>query len=111
LRVLKTASSRAAGKCHPAAHVGGIGLNQVKPAQLFYDNLIMGAQLIHAAYQAGVELSVLAHLRLSQVHKVPFKEDDLGMAILRKPMPLWLPRASWFNSKLTGTVMAFTCCR
>jgi len=38
---------------HLAAHVGGIGLNQVKPAH--YDNLIMGAQLIHAAYQAGVE--------------------------------------------------------
>ncbi|HEY9812811.1 MAG TPA: NAD-dependent epimerase/dehydratase family protein, partial [Candidatus Sericytochromatia bacterium] len=37
---------------HLAAHVGGIGLNQVKPAELFYDNLMMGTQLIHAAYQA-----------------------------------------------------------
>jgi GDP-L-fucose synthase len=36
---------------HLAAHVGGIGLNLVKPAELFYDNLMMGAQLIHAAYQ------------------------------------------------------------
>lgn len=40
---------------HLAAHVGGIGLNQAKPAELFYDNLIMGSQLIHAAYLAGVE--------------------------------------------------------
>jgi len=55
---------------HLAAHVGGIGLNQVKPGELFYDNLMMGAQLIHAAYQAGVKnLSVLAHLRLSKVHR------------------------------------------
>ena len=35
---------------HLAAHVGGIGLNREKPAELFYDNLIMGTQLIHAAY-------------------------------------------------------------
>ncbi|MCY7324340.1 MAG: NAD-dependent epimerase/dehydratase family protein, partial [Phormidesmis sp. CAN_BIN36] len=40
---------------HLAAHVGGIGLNREKPAELFYDNLMMGAQLIHAAYQAGVQ--------------------------------------------------------
>lgn len=31
---------------HLAAHVGGIGLNREKPAELFYDNLIMGTQLI-----------------------------------------------------------------
>ncbi|MBE9033529.1 NAD-dependent epimerase/dehydratase family protein, partial [filamentous cyanobacterium LEGE 11480] len=27
---------------HLAAHVGGIGLNREKPAELFYDNLMMG---------------------------------------------------------------------
>ncbi len=35
---------------HLAAKVGGIGFNQEKPAELFYDNLIMGTQLIHEAY-------------------------------------------------------------
>ncbi|HEY9642995.1 MAG TPA: NAD-dependent epimerase/dehydratase family protein, partial [Coleofasciculaceae cyanobacterium] len=40
---------------HLAAHVGGIGLNREKPAELFYDNLMMGTQLIHAAYQAGIK--------------------------------------------------------
>src|ERR671932_1161428 len=40
---------------HLAAHVGGIGLNREKPAELLYANLIMGTQLIHAAYQAGVQ--------------------------------------------------------
>ena len=40
---------------HLAAHVGGIGLNREKPAELFYDNLMMGVQLIHAAYQAKVQ--------------------------------------------------------
>ncbi|MEG4915963.1 GDP-L-fucose synthase [Microcoleus sp. B7-D4] len=64
---------------HLAAHVGGIGLNLVKPAELFYDNLMMGAQLIHAAYEAGVEKfvcvgTICAYPNLTPV---PFKEDDL----------------------------------
>ena len=40
---------------HLAAKVGGIGFNQEKPAELFYDNLIMGTQLIHEAYMHGIE--------------------------------------------------------
>ena len=40
---------------HLAANVGGIGLNQAKPGELFYDNLVMGTQLMEAARQAGVE--------------------------------------------------------
>jgi len=64
---------------HLAAHVGGIGLNQVKPAELFYDNLMMGTQLIHAAYQAGVEKftcvgTICAYPKFTPV---PFKEEDL----------------------------------
>ncbi|MGK7901689.1 MAG: GDP-L-fucose synthase family protein [Hormoscilla sp.] len=64
---------------HLAAHVGGIGLNRDKPAELFYDNLMMGTQLIHAAYQAGVEKfvcvgSICAYPKFTPV---PFKEDDL----------------------------------
>ena len=64
---------------HLAAHVGGIGLNQLKPAELFYDNLMMGAQLIHAAYEAGVTKfvcvgTICAYPNLTPV---PFKEDDL----------------------------------
>jgi len=64
---------------HLAAHVGGIGLNQVKPAELFYDNLMMGAQLIHAAYQAGVEKFVCVGTICAypKFTPVPFKEDDL----------------------------------
>jgi len=46
----------------------------------------MGAQLIHAAYQAGVENCLCWHPSAHpKFTKVPFKEDDLGMAILRKP--------------------------
>jgi Nucleoside-diphosphate-sugar epimerases len=64
---------------HLAAHVGGIGLNREKPAELFYDNLMMGAQLIHAAYEAGVKKftcvgTICAYPKFTPV---PFKEDDL----------------------------------
>lgn len=64
---------------HLAAHVGGIGLNREKPAELFYDNLMMGTQLIHAAYEAGVEKftcvgTICAYPKFTPV---PFKEDDL----------------------------------
>jgi GDP-L-fucose synthase len=64
---------------HLAAHVGGIGLNQVKPAELFYDNLMMGAQLIHAAYKAGVAKFVCVGTICAypKFTPVPFKEDDL----------------------------------
>lgn len=64
---------------HLAAHVGGIGLNLVKPAELFYDNLMMGAQLIHAAYEAGVQKFVMVGTICAypKFTPVPFKEDDL----------------------------------
>ncbi|XGV98425.1 MAG: GDP-L-fucose synthase family protein [Leptolyngbya sp. BL-A-14] len=64
---------------HLAAHVGGIGLNREKPAELFYDNLMMGTQLIHAAYQAGVQKftcvgTICAYPKFTPV---PFQEDNL----------------------------------
>jgi GDP-L-fucose synthase len=64
---------------HLAAHVGGIGLNREKPAELFYDNLMMGTQMIDAAYRAGVQKfvcigTICAYPKFTPV---PFKEDDL----------------------------------
>ncbi|MGM3308530.1 GDP-L-fucose synthase family protein [Anabaena sp. WFMT] len=64
---------------HLAAHVGGIGLNREKPAELFYDNLMMGTQLIHAAYQVGLEKFVCVGTICAypKFTPVPFKEEDL----------------------------------
>ncbi|MBD2310630.1 GDP-L-fucose synthase [Desertifilum sp. FACHB-1129] len=64
---------------HLAAHVGGIGLNREKPAELFYDNLMMGVHLIHAAHQVGVEKFVCVGTICAypKFTPVPFKEDDL----------------------------------
>ncbi|MFM7365426.1 MAG: NAD-dependent epimerase/dehydratase family protein, partial [Cuspidothrix sp.] len=64
---------------HLAAHVGGIGLNREKPGELFYDNLMMGTQLIHAAYQQGTEKFVCVGTICAypKFTPVPFKEDDI----------------------------------
>ena len=82
LRVLENCQRVAEQKdiiIHLAAHVGGIGLNREKPAELFYDNLMMGTQLIHAAHQTGVEKFVCVGTICAypKFTTVPFKEDDL----------------------------------
>jgi len=64
---------------HLAAKVGGIGLNREKPGELFYDNIIMGIQLIEAARQAKVEKFVALGTICCypKFTPVPFKEEDL----------------------------------
>jgi GDP-L-fucose synthase len=64
---------------HLAAKVGGIGFNRNNPATLFYDNAIMGIQLIEAARQEGVEKVVVVGTVCAypKFTPVPFSEDDL----------------------------------
>jgi GDP-L-fucose synthase len=64
---------------HLAAVVGGIGFNREHPGQLFYDNLIMGAQLMEAARQAGVQkfVAVGTICAYPKFTPIPFKEEAL----------------------------------
>lgn len=64
---------------HLAAHVGGIGANREHPAEFFYDNLMMGVQLLHQAYEAGVEkfVAIGTVCAYPKFTPVPFREDDL----------------------------------
>jgi len=64
---------------HLAAKVGGIGFNQEHPAELFYDNLMMGAQMMEAARQASVEkfVAIGTICAYPKFTPVPFKEEDL----------------------------------
>ncbi len=64
---------------HLAAHVGGIGANREYPAEFFYDNLMMGVQLMHQAYERGVEkfVAIGTVCAYPKFTPVPFKEDDL----------------------------------
>jgi len=64
---------------HLAARVGGIGYNQACPAQLFYDNAIMGIQMIEAAYRENVEKCVVVGTICAypKFTPVPFREEEL----------------------------------
>ncbi len=64
---------------HLAARVGGIGFNKENPGSLFYDNLIMGTQLMEAAREAGVKKFVaIGTICAYPKHTVvPFMEDTL----------------------------------
>ena len=64
---------------HLAAEVGGIGYNQAQPGRLFYDNLMMGAQLIEQARLSGVKkfLATGTVCAYPKFTPVPFKEDDI----------------------------------
>jgi GDP-L-fucose synthase len=64
---------------HLAAVVGGIGANRENPGLYFYENLMMGVQLIEGARLNGVEkfVQVGTICAYPKFTPVPFKEDDL----------------------------------
>src|SRR5499425_1912419 len=64
---------------HLAARVGGIGANRANPGKFFYDNLMMGVQLIEEGRKTGLKKLVAAGTICAypKFTPVPFKEDDL----------------------------------
>lgn len=64
---------------HLAAAVGGIGANRENPGSFFYDNLIMGIQLIEQArlHNVGKFVAIGTVCAYPKFAPVPFKEDDL----------------------------------
>ena len=64
---------------HLAAKVGGIGFNRTYPATLFYDNAIMGIQLMEAARQEEVDkfVAIGTVCAYPKYTPVPFKEENL----------------------------------
>ncbi len=64
---------------HLAARVGGIGANQANPGRFFYDNLMMGTQLIEVGRQRGLKKFVATGTICAypKFAPIPFKEDDI----------------------------------
>jgi GDP-L-fucose synthase len=64
---------------HLAASVGGIGANRERPAEFFYDNLVMGVQLLDLAWQSRVPkfVAIGTVCAYPKFAPVPFREDDL----------------------------------
>jgi GDP-L-fucose synthase len=64
---------------HLAARVGGIGANQANPGRFFYDNLMMGSQLMEVGRQRGLKKfvalgTICAYPKFAPI---PFKEEDI----------------------------------
>ena len=64
---------------HLAAQVGGIGANLEHPAEFFYQNLMMGVELMHQGWQnsVGKFVAIGTVCAYPKFTPVPFKEDDL----------------------------------
>lgn len=64
---------------HLAALAGGIGANRARPAEFFYDNLMMGVPLLHAACEHGVGkfVAVGSVCSYPKITPLPFKEENL----------------------------------
>lgn len=66
---------------HLAATVGGIGANRAHPAEYFYENLMMGTQLLHESWRAGVGkfVAIGTVCAYPKFTPIPFREDDLWL--------------------------------
>jgi GDP-L-fucose synthase len=64
---------------HLAALVGGIEANRRRPADYFYANLMMGTQLMHEAWQRGVDkfVAIGTICAYPKITSLPFKEENL----------------------------------
>ncbi|MFQ5616440.1 MAG: GDP-L-fucose synthase family protein [Anaerolineales bacterium] len=64
---------------HLAALAGGIGANRARPAEFFYDNLMMGVPLMHTAWERGVEkfVAIGTICAYPKFTPIPFREENL----------------------------------
>lgn len=79
LNVCKDLAKKSDIIIHAAAKVGGIGFNMVNPGELFYDNLIMGSQLIEESRKANVEkfIAIGTICAYPKFTPIPFKEENI----------------------------------
>ena len=97
---------------HLAAHVGGIGANREHPAEFFYDNLMMGVQLMHEAWKKGVEKFVAVGTSAPTPSSRPYLSVKTisGMVTRKRPMRLmaWRRKCCWCRPNPTASSMAIT---
>jgi GDP-L-fucose synthase len=64
---------------HLAASVGGIGANRARPAEFFYDNLMMGTQLLHESWRNEVDkfVAIGTVCAYPKYTPIPFREESL----------------------------------
>lgn len=73
---------------HLAATVGGIGADRARPAEFFFDNLMMGTQLLDQVWRKDVPkfVAIGTVCAYPKCALVPFREEDLGTATRKRRM-------------------------
>lgn len=96
---------------HLAAKVGGIGANREKPGEFFYDNLMMGIQLMEIGRQKKIDKFVALEQSVVTLSSRQYHSRKMisGMVILRKRMHhmVLLRRCFWFNLRRIAPSMVF----
>ena len=74
---------------HLAARVGGIGANRENPGKFFYENLMMGVQMMDLGRQAGIEkfMAIGTICLIPSLPLYPSRKKICGTAIPRRRMP------------------------
>lgn len=100
---------------HLAGKVGGIGINKIKPAEFFYDNIMMSTLVTHYSYLNGAEklVSLAAGCGYPKLLEVPYTEEDfwrglpdensIGYSMAKKNLIIqsWVYREQYgFNSSV-----------
>ena len=91
---------------HLAARVGGIGANRANPGKFFYDNLMMGVQLMEVGRQVGIEKFVaVATICAYPKFPSPLRKKISGMAIRKRRMrpTAWPRRCCSCSRRRTGS--------
>jgi len=72
---------------HMAAKVGGIGANRARPAEFFYDNLMMSVPLLHESWRRGVAkfVAIGTICAYPKFAPIPFREESLWDDIRKGP--------------------------
>ncbi len=102
---------------HLAAKVGGIGANRSNPGKFFYDNLMMGTQLMEVGRQHGVTKFVAIGTICSypKFTPVPFREEDLWNGYPEEtnaPYDVSPKRCCWCNRRrieINTALIRFSC--
>jgi len=101
---------------HLAARVGGIGANQAHPGNFFYDNLMMGTQLMEIGRQRQIQkfVALATICAYPKFTPIPFREDDLWNGYpeetnapygLAKKMMLVQSQAYWQQYQFPSVVL------
>jgi GDP-L-fucose synthase len=86
---------------HLAGRVGGIGANRAHSGRFFYDNLMMGVQMMEVGRQTGIEkfVAIGTVCAYPKFAPIPFREEDLWSGYPEETNAPWVSEEDAFSSE------------